>query len=151
MREASIRRPGRWLSVVVLGIAGCSIGPEAPSIVPDSDQGRRAIAAAMDSWKKGHPAGIVEPTSPRVQVGDTHRRPGQRLEGYEILGESADPRARTFTIRLALEGPGESPVVRFLVVGIDPILVFREEDYAMLIHWEHRMDPEAPEVGTDAP
>ena len=27
-------------------------------------------------------------------------------------------------------------------VGIDPILVFRQEDYELLMHWEHPMDPE---------
>ena len=153
MREARGRRSDRFLTVVAMGIIGCSGRPESPAIVPDSTRGRRAVEAAMASWKAGHPAGIVEPTSPRVQVGDTHRKPGQRLDGYEILGESADARVRTFTIRLALVEPEERPVVRFLVVGIDPVLVFREEDYEMLIHWEHRMDPEAPGLttGPDSP
>ncbi len=32
-------------------------------------------------------------------------------------------------------------MVRFLVVGIDPILVFRQEDYELISHWEHKMDP----------
>jgi hypothetical protein len=148
MRGVRGRRSDWVLIVLALGMNGCSKLPDRPPIVPDSAQGRRAIAAAMASWKAGHPAGGVEPTSPRVQVGDTHRKPGQRLEGYEILGESADSSARTFTIRLALVEPEERPIVRFLVVGIDPILVFREEDYEMLIHWEHRMDSEPSDVGT---
>jgi hypothetical protein len=150
MREFSGRRSDWVLLVVALGMNGCSGRPEAPAIVPDSAQGRRAIAAAMASWEAGHAAGGVEPTSPRVQVGDTRRKPGQRLEGYEILGETADSRVRTFTIRLALVEPEERPIVRFLVVGIDPILVFRQEDYELLMHWEHPMDPE-PEGGAAPP
>ena len=123
--------------------------PEPISIVPDPARGRQAIEAAMATWKAGQPTGIVEPTSPRVQVVDTHRKPGQRLVGFEILAESADARVRTFSVRLPLAEPEERPVVRFLVVGIDPVLVFRQEDYELLMHWEHRMDPE-PERGDDA-
>ena len=104
----------------------------------------------MATWKEGHPTGIVEPTSPRVQVVDTHRKPGQKLVGFEILSDSADSRVRTFSVRLTLIEPEERPVVRFLVVGIDPILVFRQEDYELLMHWEHQMDPE-PEKGATAP
>ena len=44
----------------------------------------------------------------------------------------------------------ELPVVRFVVFGIDPLWVFRQEDYEMFAHWEHLMDgPEAP--AADAP
>jgi hypothetical protein len=104
----------------------------------------------MSTWKAGHPTGIIEPTSPRVQVVDTHRNPGQALLDYEILSDSADPRFRTFNLRLTLSDSEERPVVRFLVVGIDPILVFRQEDYELLMHWEHRMEPE-PEKATTPP
>ena len=81
---------------------------------------------------------------------NTHRKPGQKLVGFEILSDSADSRVRTFGVRLAMVEPEERPVVRFLVVGIDPILVFRQEDYELLMHWEHRMDPQA-EKGATAP
>jgi hypothetical protein len=97
----------------------------------------------MVAWKAGHPTGIVEPTDPRVQVVDTHRKPGQRLDGFEVLAESADSRFRSFSIRLRLAEPEERPVVRFLVVGIDPVLVFRQEDHDLLMHWEHRMNAES--------
>lgn len=130
--------------LVAAGLSGCEADPEPIAIVPDPAKGRQAIEAAMASWKAGHPAGVVEPTSPRIQLVDTHRKPGQALVGFEILADSADARVRTFSLRLALSGPEERPVVRFLVVGIDPILVFRQEDYELLMHWEHAMPP-APE------
>ena len=94
----------------------------------------------MAAWKAGHPAGVVEPTSPRIQVVDTHRKPGQKLDGYEILAESADGRVRSFTVRLSMIDPEERPVARFLAVGIDPVLIFRQEDFDLLMHWEHKMD-----------
>ena len=143
--RGSIRR--RAACFVALGLLGCSTSPEPISIVPDSAKGRQAVEAAMATWKAGHAAGVVEPTSPRVLVIDTHRKPGQRLDGFEVLGESADSRGRTFQVRLALNGPDERPVVGFLVVGIDPVNVFRAEDYELLMHWEHRMDPEPGQAG----
>ena len=119
-------------------------------IVPDPARGRQAIEAVMSTWKAGHPTGILESTSPRVQVIDTHRKPGQTLVSFEVLSDSADSRVRTFSVRLELSDSEDRPVVRYLVVGIDPVLVFRQEDYDLLMHWEHRMDPE-PEKGAVPP
>jgi hypothetical protein len=143
------RAPNRfsWILLVSLGLPGCSDPPDSPSIVPDPATGHRAIEALMATWKAGHPTGIVEPTSPRVQVVDNHRKAGQTLVGFEILAESADSRFRTFSVRLNLDNPEEHPVARYLVVGIDPILIFLQEDYELLMHWEHRMEPEAPKAG----
>jgi hypothetical protein len=28
-----------------------------------------------------------------------------------------------------------------VVIGIDPLWVFRHEDYDLLLHWEHPMEP----------
>lgn len=98
----------------------------------------------MAAWRSGRPAGVVEPGLPRIQIVDTHRKPGQRLTGFEILAESVDDRYRSYTIRLTLVEPEERPPARFLAVGIDPVLVFRQEDYDLLMHWEHRMDPAEP-------
>jgi hypothetical protein len=149
----SVGQGRSWWFFAVLVATGC-MGCEAPAepipIVPDPARGRQAIEALMETWKAGHSTGIIEPTTPRVQVVDTHRKPGQKLVGFEILSDSADSRVRTFSVRLNMLQPEERPVVRFLVVGIDPILVFRQEDYELLMHWEHQMDPE-PEKEADLP
>ena len=101
---------------------------------------RKAVAAVLDAWAEGRPAGASAATRPDVYVVDKHRRPGQRLARYDILGELSHDKARDFAVRLRLENPDERPVVRFLVVGIDPLWVFREEDYAMITHWMHPME-----------
>ena len=57
---------------------------------------------------------------------------GQKLREYEIVGEDAPPAQnqgpRTFTVKLTLaQGP---PVeVKYMVIGIDPLWVYRDEDY----------------------
>jgi hypothetical protein len=105
----------------------------------------------MAAWAAGSPAGMLDATAPRVQVVDSFRKPEQKLEGFEILAETASPRARTFSLRLRLADPDERPVVRYLVVGIDPVLVFRQEDYELLTHFEHKMDPEPRQAGEAPP
>jgi hypothetical protein len=74
-------------------------------------------------------------------VGDTHRRAGQKLARYEIVGELPSDEGRLFAVRVHLENPAAEAKVNFLVVGIDPLWVFRQEDYQMVTHWEHNMPP----------
>ena len=98
----------------------------------------------MGAWRLGHPAGQIEPTDPRVQVVDTSRKEGQTLRSHEILGQTAEERHRTFVVRLHLETPEETREARFFVLGIDPMIVFLDEDYRLITHWDHRM-PAEPE------
>jgi hypothetical protein len=129
---------------VLLALTGC--GTDDPGIVPDSAKGRAVLARAMEAWVAGRPVGMLEGTGPAVQVIDSYRKAGQTLAGYEIQAETATPRARTFSLKLTLEHPDEHALVRYLVVGIDPVLIFRQEDYELLTHFEHKMDaePEGP-------
>lgn len=71
---------------------------------------------------------------------DKHRLAGQRLLRYEVLGEVTTEKARGFAVRLTLESPDEQKMVRFLAVGVEPIWVFRQEDFEMISHWMHPMD-----------
>ena len=113
-------------------------------MVPDPALGRRAIAIAMDSWKEGREAGRLIESRPRVQVVDTSRKPGQTLEAYEVVGESAEDRYRVYVVKVTLANPSETRSERFFLLGNDPVVVFLEEDYGLISHWDHRMT-EAPE------
>ena len=128
--------------VVASILAACGCGSEPPPIVPDSALSRKALDAAMSAWKQGRPTGQIESTSPRIQVIDAHRVPGQTLERYEVLSDTASPRARTFSVRLHMKNPDERVMERFLVVGLDPVLIFRQKDFDLIMHWEHKMEPE---------
>jgi len=137
-----------WLALVAVA-SGCGERPSGfERYVPGPEVARKAIATMLDGWRAGRPLDEAVGTAPSVQVVDKHRRPGQRLDGYEILGEVATDRARGFAVRLRLVGPDEAPVVRFLAIGIDPVWVFRQEDYEMIAHWMHPMDgPAGPTEG----
>ncbi len=121
---------------------GCESRQSYDRYIPAPEAARRALEAALAAWQNGQRPGRVDAVSPPAQVVDSHRRPGQRLRSYEILGEVKGSGPRCFTVRLLLENPREEQKVRFLVVGIDPLWVFRQEDYDMMAHWEHPMSDE---------
>jgi hypothetical protein len=92
------------------------------------------------AWQNGQPAGRIAASSPVVEGVDTHRRPGQKLQSYAILGEVAGDSPRCFAVRLNLENPRQEQTARFVVIGLDPLWVLRHEDYEMMAHWDHPMD-----------
>jgi hypothetical protein len=72
---------------------------------------------------------------------------------YTVLNETAAINGRTYVVRLQLSNPAADERVRFVVIGIDPIWVFRKSDFDRLAHWEHPMAVEepAPESTSDSP
>ena len=129
-------------------LAGCESRTR-EDYVPEGAAARIALEKALDAWKQGEPPGRIE-GSPAINVGDTHRRAGQRLADYEIAGELPSDEGRLFAVRVQLENPAAEEKVNFLVVGIDPLWVFRQEDYQIVTHWEHNM-PAAGSTKSEAP
>ncbi len=75
---------------------------------------------------------------------DKQRKPDARLRSFAILGESDAENVRQFTVRLQIEGEDAPRLVRYNLLGRDPVWVFRLEDYEMISHWEHPMNEDAP-------
>ena len=138
-----------------LAFAGCVFATACPGcgnrtggterFVPPAATAREALSTALKSWQNGHAPGTIPATSPSIQLVDAHRRPGQRLASCEILGEVAGNGPRTFAVKVKFENPQEESRLRFVVVGRDPIWIFRAEDYELLLHWEHAMPEPANE------
>lgn len=117
------------LSGWLLFLVGCSPGGKVEDFTPPADNARKALEAALNHWQAGNKPGTVPGTSPTVEVVDAKWKAGQKITAYEILGEdSTGPGPRTFKVRvtLALGPPLE---VRYVVVGIDPLWVYRDEDF----------------------
>lgn len=120
------------LSLAVGGLAGCGReGKKIEDFTPPADKARAAVEAALEHWKAGNPPGRVPNTTPAVEVTDSKWRGGQKLKGYEVLGEEPGTEPRFFKVRLTPPA-GAAQEVRYAVVGIDPLLVFREDDFRAL-------------------
>lgn len=128
--------------VLPMILAGCGTKAGRERFYPAPQPARAAVEAALNDWQQGKPARQIDGLSPQVSVIDTHRKPGQRLVGFEILGEVAGDGPRRFAVTLKLTSPESEEKARYVVVGIDPLWVFRQEDFDMLAHWDHVMPGE---------
>lgn len=135
----------------VIGLLLVSAGGCAPSVssgydryIPSAERAEAALVQVLDAWKSGETASALafQAAPITLQVADTTRRPGQRLVDYELLGEVSGEGPRTFVARLKLDNPRQEEEVRYYLVGIDPLWVFRQEDYDALAHWDACVRPE---------
>lgn len=154
-----VRNPRRlaqtWLAIAVAVIAaGCESGAGGGDLgPPDLAASRRALAVSLDAWKAGRRAsGVLIGSGPAVGVVDSNRA-DRPLADYEVVGPlMVAGKSRPFAVRLVLDAPRETVEARYVVVGRDPLWVFRHEDFERMLHWEHRMDPEStPSPPTAAP
>jgi hypothetical protein len=127
--------------LLALTVTGCGPQETQERYTPASDRARSAVEAAMLAWLNGRPPGALEGNEPHTTVVDTHRRPEQTLEEYEVLGEVPSEAYRCFAVRVTYSNPEAEERIRYCVIGIDPLWVFRQEDYDMIAHWDHKMDP----------
>jgi hypothetical protein len=119
---------------MAMWIAGCAgQSQDLGRFVPQPAAARAAVEQALKQWQNKQESNGL---SFAVEVVDTQRKPNQRLEDFEILGEAGSDAGRCFSVRLTLDNPSEQQTVRFTVIGINPIWVFREEDFTMLTHWD---------------
>jgi hypothetical protein len=130
-------------------LCGCARPSEAAkkSFIPAPELARAALEAALTDWQTGLPPGQIDRLPVMVQVIDQRRKEGQELEEFEILGEAPGSAPRCFAVRLRLRHPEAEEKVRYVVVGIDPLWVFRQEDFDGLSHWDHAM-PGDPQSGS---
>jgi hypothetical protein len=135
------------VATCMFSASGC--GDRTPDYTPSATTAETAVRRALDAWKAGEPAGEIPETQPVVQVVDVGRKPGQTLADYRLLGETRGPSGRTYAVTLNLENPRETIKTQYVVVGIDPLWVFRQEDYELLSHWDHHMPATEPASQAD--
>jgi hypothetical protein len=138
-----MRHPCNWYRPVIgagaalvlaLAMAGCGTG-RSESLPPDQ-VARAGLEAALKMWRDGGSPGPVPGTDPKVEVHDTPWGQGDRLSTYEILGENISAAEMRFTVRLTLTKPDRVQEVQYYVLGRDPVMVFRDEDYMRNINMD---------------
>jgi hypothetical protein len=67
---------------------------------------------------------------------DNCRLPEQTLDQFTILGETPGEGPRCLAVRVHLQNPEETQRLRFVIFGVDPLWIYRYEDYEMMIHWQ---------------
>lgn len=126
------------LGVLLLSISVCAGCGNGSAAVPSEDAARAALDAALTSWSQGAKPGELAGVEPRVTVHDTPWGQGQQLSSFEILKEDQGAAVeKQFLVRLSLSKPERTEEVRYHVLGVEPLMVFRDEDYQRNINMEN--------------
>jgi len=99
---------------------------------------------SLTAWRDAPSPLPVSFHIPSVEFVDNHRGPQQRLLAFQIVGQSDIENARQFTVRLNLEGEDSPQLVKYNILGRDPLWVFRLEDYEMIVHWDMKEPAPGP-------
>jgi hypothetical protein len=116
---------------MLLFLAGCG-GQGTAKFVPPAATARSTLETALNTWQNGGKPGRVADGPPVVQVLDVKWSAGQKLARYEILEELPGDGPRWFSVKLTMQSPPGEQVVKYVVLGKDPLWVYREEDYKKL-------------------
>ena len=126
-RPLGWKHPAAWLLSVLAATAGCAEQTH-ERYVPPSAAARQAVETALTTWKSGEPHATIS-SKPAVDVYDTRWRDGRELADFEIVEELTGMSHPAFKVRLQFANPPADEEATYLVIGIDPLMVFREEDY----------------------
>jgi hypothetical protein len=118
-----------FLALTLIVLAACT-SRKASDFIPKEAQSREALTTALTAWKKGEKWQKIPAGKSIIEALDNKWRAGQQLADFQIL--EADPAGegpQWFTVKLVMKKPAGELKVRYVVVGIDPLWVYREEDY----------------------
>jgi hypothetical protein len=118
------------LGALLIGVtSGCGGGSSA-AFTPSTTSARDALDSALAGWKKGDKPDALAKASPAVVVVDSDWQAGNKLDSYEILDEVQSEQERTFKVALTPAKTKKRIEVNYIVLGKDPLWVYREADYA---------------------
>ena len=127
--RAASRRAARASFLLFFAIAaGCDSGGH-DRYVPPAEKARAAVEAVLSAWKAGEPHLTVTSLDTPVDLYDARRQAGQKLEDFRILEEVAGGEHPSFRTSLRFAGKPKEEETTYLVIGINPLNVFRAEDY----------------------
>jgi hypothetical protein len=120
-------------SIVSLVLAGC---PSGVDVMPPADSAAVALKAGLESWKARGKPGAIEGQSRPVQFVDSVWQSGRGLREFAIESAESATGDRRYTVRLELASPDQTEEVRYVVIGTDPIWIYREADYNRMLNME---------------
>jgi hypothetical protein len=133
-----------FLLTLALGTGCARPGQRNEDFIPQEEAARKALDAYLAAWACGETAQAIPDTQPQVMAVDEVRLKGRALTGYKILGPVPADAPLCFAVQLSLGNPAAEVRERYVVVGLDPLWVWRYDDYLMITHWCHPMpDPKA--------
>lgn len=116
------------LALLMVGNTGCR-GRTEEDYNPSEANARAAVEKALTAWKDGRSAKKIAWESGTITADDWEWNKGELLAGFNVVRAEAMEGVKCFVVRLTLVSNPEPKEVRYMVRGIDPVWVFREENF----------------------
>ncbi|MFO0900783.1 MAG: hypothetical protein U0836_25415 [Pirellulales bacterium] len=150
--ERRLAQLGLLLAGLLLAAAGCrDSAPPGERFTPSESTARAALETALRAWQVGGPVDSLAFDGGRAHLADGQQAAGRRLQRFDILGEGSAHSGRRYLVQIQLDGPDPPQKVNYVVIGIDPVWVIRQQDLEMLLHWDHPMDGQPSAAKAAAP
>ena len=130
----------RSLLLIALAIlAGCG-GGSAP--LPSRDSARQALRTSLDAWKAGRPPSSLAGEKPSIEIVDFEWNARKVLADYSLGQEASGQGVQALSASLTIKGEPGPKEVKYMVLGLDPMRIFRDEDYNRAMNMDN-----APRAG----
>ena len=129
------------LSAAVV-VSGC--GGTSRAYAPGTSEARQALELSLATWQQGGKLDALASRKPPVHPIDFQWQSGSVLESFQVVADEkpeADDPAQRFAVSLKLAKSKVETSARYVVVGRDPIWVYRQEDYARFLNMEDNPRP----------
>lgn len=142
MRFVNIRLP--FVQCFLFGFLFVGCGDPAPQVHTPTGDARSALEAGLKAWSTGAQPGAVEGQATPTHFFDSRWQAGRKLAAFEIKSESSQGTERRFAVSLALKGPDQTEDTNYVVIGVNPIWVYHEADYARMLNMDDNPTAKKP-------
>jgi hypothetical protein len=132
-----MRRRALFL-ITLAALVGCGGGP-AP--LPSTVEARQALQMSLDAWKTGKPAASLVGEKPSIEIVDYEWKAGKVLSDYTLGQEAPGQGVQTFSASLTIKGEPGPKEVKYMILGLDPMRIFRDEDYNRAMNMDNAPAP----------
>jgi hypothetical protein len=131
-----------WSLIALVVFSGCG-GGSAP--IASTEVARKALETSLKAWKSGKPASSLTAEKPRIEAVDFEWKARKTLSDYKVGEVASGQGTQTFAATLTIKGEPAPRQVRYMVLGLDPVLVFRDEDFDRFMNMDN--SPTTPKKG----
>ncbi len=115
-------------SALMFSLAGCSSNGEA-KYIPSEASAKEALNAALQAWQDGQAHGPITSYKVPIDTYDARWQAGEKLEQFEVIRSEQLDQHKAFIVKMKLASAPDEQEDTFLVIGNNPLMVFRKQDY----------------------
>lgn len=128
------------LAAAAAAALGSGCGSSTRAFAPSETAAREALETSLSAWQKGRKPDQVATDAAPIHPVDGHWQAGEVLESYKIVAEEPQPgeedATKRFSVALKMKAAKDETSTHYIVLGRNPIWVYRDQDYERLVNME---------------